>query len=164
LPKKYCELNVETCGLALITLQSINYHRVMAAAGYSGTTLLKKLGIKPETKLWVLHAPDNYAQLLESPISEQFAATGEVPDMVHLFAKNSSVFVTGMKKILPLCKKKPAIIIWVSWYKRSAGIATDLTENMIRDLALRNGLVDIKVCAVSDSWSGLKLVVPLSKR
>lgn len=136
----------------------------MATAGYAGTALLKKLGIKPETKLWVLHAPDNYEELLESPISKQFAVTGEVPDMVHLFAKNSSVFITCMKKILPICKKNPSVIIWVSWYKRSAGIVTDLTENMIRDLALQNGLVDIKVCAVSDNWSGLKLVVPLSKR
>ena len=69
-----------------------------------------------------------------------------------------------MKKILPLCKKNTAVAIWVSWYKKSSGIVTDLKEDQIRDFALQNGLVDIKVCAVSDCWSGLKLVVPLSKR
>jgi hypothetical protein len=59
---------------------------------------------------------------------------------------------------------KPTTIIWVSWYKKSAGIVTDITENEIREYALRNELVDVKVCAVSDLWSGLKLVVPLVKR
>ena len=69
-----------------------------------------------------------------------------------------------MKTILPVCKKNTSIIIWVYWYKKSSGKATDLTENLIRDFALQNNLVDIKVCAVSDIWSGLKLVVPLAKR
>ena len=69
-----------------------------------------------------------------------------------------------MKKILQICRKKTSVIIWVSWYKKSSGIATDLTEDLIRSFALQNNLVDIKVCAVSNEWSGLKLVVPLSKR
>jgi hypothetical protein len=69
-----------------------------------------------------------------------------------------------MKKILRLCKKKTSIIIWISWYKKSSGIATDLNEDLIRSFALQNNLVDIKVCAVSNEWSGLKLVVPVSKR
>jgi hypothetical protein len=76
--------------------------------------------------------------------------------------KNNKEFEAAMKKI----KKnlKPAIIIWVSWYKKSAGIPTDVTEDNIRNYALRNDLVDVKVCAVSDVWSGLKLVIPLNKR
>lgn len=67
-----------------------------------------------------------------------------------------------MKKIKK--NMKPTAIIWVSWYKKSAGIPTDITEDVIRNYALRNDLVDVKVCAVSDIWSGLKLVVPLAKR
>jgi hypothetical protein len=69
-----------------------------------------------------------------------------------------------MRSLAPLLKRNPGIVIWVSWYKKSSGIATDLTEDLIRGHALDNGLVDIKVCAVSEQWSGLKLVVPLNKR
>ena len=61
-------------------------------------------------------------------------------------------------------QKNTSLIVWVSWYKKSSGMSTDLTEDVIRNYALSHGLVDIKVCAVSDLWSGLKLVVPLSKR
>ena len=69
-----------------------------------------------------------------------------------------------MKKLKPICKKNPAITIWISWYKKTSKIPTDITEDTIRNYALRNGLVDVKVCAVSDIWSGLKLVIPLVKR
>ena len=69
-----------------------------------------------------------------------------------------------MKKLKLLCKQNPAITIWVSWYKKSAKIQTDITEDIIRNYALKNDLVDVKVCAVSDIWSGLKLVVPVAKR
>ena len=69
-----------------------------------------------------------------------------------------------MKVVLKLCKKNPAITVWVSWYKKSSGIYTDLSENIIREFALQNNLVDVKVCAVSEAWSGLKIVVPLAKR
>ena len=136
----------------------------MPATGYSGTPLLQKLGIKPVMKILVIHAPDNYARLLETPINTQFVKGKEMPDLIHLFAKNNLVFLAGMKKILPFCKKNPSVIIWVSWYKKAAGIVTDLTEDVIRNFALGNDLVDVKVCAVSDIWSGLKLVVPLAKR
>ena len=73
-------------------------------------------------------------------------------------------FEKEMKNVAIFSKKNPRIIIWVSWYKKSAGIATDITENEIRNYALQNDLVDVKVCAVSGQWSGLKLVVPLIKR
>ena len=136
----------------------------MPATGYSGTPLLQKLGIKPAMKLLVMHAPENYSRLLEMSIDSQLVRGEEIPDLIHLFAKNKAVFLAGMKKVLPICKKNSSVIIWVSWYKKAAGIATDLTEDIIRGFALENELVDIKVCAVSDEWSGLKLVVPLAKR
>ncbi len=136
----------------------------MATAGYSGTPLLKKLGIKPGMKLLLLNAPENYFELLESDLSGQVSTAKKIPDLIHLFAENNTRFITGMKKILPLCQKNPGVIIWVSWYKKSSGIISDLSEDVIRTFALQHDLVDIKVCAVSETWSGLKLVVPLSKR
>ena len=136
----------------------------MAIAGYSGTPLLKKLGIKPPMKILLSNEPDNYFELLEININDQLCNKNETPDLVHLFVKSNKEFELEMKKLQPAWKKNPMIIIWVSWYKKSAGIPTDVTEDTIRNYALRNDLVDVKVCAVSDEWSGLKLVVPLAKR
>jgi hypothetical protein len=133
-------------------------------AGYSNTPLLQKLGIKPAMKVLLLDAPDNYFDLLETDISVQLLKPKEIPDLIHLFAADNEAYEKGLKKILPLCRKNTATIVWVSWYKKSAGIATDLTEDIIRNTALQNDLVDIKVCAVSAIWSALKLVVPLAKR
>ena len=133
-------------------------------AGYSGTPLLKKIGIKPEMKVMLINEPDNYYELLEVDIGDQLSSKKEIPDLVHLFVKNNKDFEAWMKKLKSIIEKKPKIIIWVSWYKKSAGIQTDITEDTIRNYALKNRLVDIKVCAVSDIWSGLKLVVPVSKR
>lgn len=84
--------------------------------------------------------------------------------MVHLFVKSNKIFEKEMLRLKPLISKNPAIVIWVSWYKKSAKIPTDVTEDVIRNYALKNELVDVKVCAVNDVWSGLKLVVPLKKR
>ncbi|HLX65967.1 MAG TPA: hypothetical protein VKR41_03195, partial [Puia sp.] len=75
-----------------------------------------------------------------------------------------TTFVKSMRSLASAWKQNPQVVIWVSWYKKSSGMATDLTEDLIRGYALDNGLVDIKVCAVSEQWSGLKLVVPLNKR
>jgi hypothetical protein len=136
----------------------------MATTGYSGTPLLNKLGIKPEMKLLLINEPVNYYELLKLNISDQLCKKNEVPDLIHLFVKMNKEFEVEMKKIKPICKMNPKIIIWVSWYKKAAGIATDIREDVIRNYALRNDLVDVKVCAVSDIWSGLKLVVPLAKR
>jgi predicted nucleotidyltransferase len=133
-------------------------------AGYSGTPLLKKLGIKPEMKVLLIYQPDDYYSLLETNISDQLCKKNEIPDLVHLFVKTSKEFEKEMKKLKAVCKKNTFITIWVSWYKKSAKILTDMTEDMIRNYALKNELVDVKVCAVSDLWSGLKLVVPLQKR
>ena len=136
----------------------------MATTGYSGTPLLKKLGIKPDMKVLVINKPDNYDKLLEADINGQSPMKTETPDLVHLFVKNLKEFEAEMKKLKPLCQKNPKLSIWVSWYKKSAKIGTDITEDTIRNYALKNDLVDIKVCAVSDIWSGLKLVVPVAKR
>ena len=136
----------------------------MATAGYSGTPLIKKLGIKPAMKVLLINQPDNYYDLIETNITNQLCKKNEIPDFVHLFARTEKEFETEMKKINPVCKKNTSITIWVSWYKKSAKIVTDVTEHTIRNYALQNDLVDVKVCAVSDVWSGLKLVVPLKKR
>jgi hypothetical protein len=140
------------------------YFYEMASAGYSGTPLIRKLGIKPGYKLLLINAPGNYADLLESDISKQICRIGETPDLIHIFAKSFNEFETEMKKIQPIITKNKNINIWVSWYKKSSGITTNLTEDVIRNFALKNDLVDVKVCAVSGVWSGLKLVVPISKR
>lgn len=140
------------------------YLAFMAIVGYSGTPLIKKLGIKPEIKVLLINKPDNYFAILEADISDQSIKKNETPDFVHLFVKNVKEFETEMKKLNPVWKQNPNITIWVSWYKKAAKIPTDITEDTIRNYALRNDLVDVKVCAVSDLWSGLKLVVPVGKR
>lgn len=136
----------------------------MPTAGYSGTPLLKKLGVMPSMKVLLINQPPDYFDLLEADVREQFCKKNETPDFVHLFVKNEKEYLSEMKKLKPIYKKNTKIMIWVSWYKKSAKIPTDVTEDVIRDYALLNDLVDIKVCAVSDIWSGLKLVVPVAKR
>lgn len=133
-------------------------------AGYSGTPLLKKLGIKPEMKLLLVNRPADYFDLLETNISKQLCGKNETADFIHLFVKSKKEFETGMKNIAEMIRQNNEIIIWVSWYKKSAKMNTDITEDDIRNYALKNKLVDVKVCAVSDIWSGLKLVVPVALR
>lgn len=121
-------------------------------------------------KILLINQPDNYFELLDTNINDQLCRKNETPDLIHLFVKNNKEFEEQMKKLKSFFKKNPAIITWVSWYKKTAlrqaqgRLSTDVTEDIIRNYALRNGLVDVKVCAVSEIWSGLKLVVPLAKR
>lgn len=136
----------------------------MATVGYSGAPLINKLGIKPGMKLLLINQPDNYYALLETNVEDQLCGKNETPDLVHLFVKTVKEFETAMKKIKPVYKKNTALTIWVSWYKKAAKIPTDITEEVVRNYASQNDLVDVKVCAVSNVWSGLKLVVPLAKR
>ena len=136
----------------------------MATAGYSGTPLLKKLGIKPEHKLLFVNQPKNYFDLLEADLTDQLCRRNEAPDVIHLFVTTKKEFESEIKRFEELIKKNKNVAIWVSWYKKSSGITTDVTEDVIRNFALKNDLVDVKVCAVSDIWSGLKLVVPLKSR
>ena len=134
----------------------------MVTAGYSQTPLLKKLGIKDDLKVLLLNPPEDYFDLLSKDISGQFCGKKDKPDFIHLFVKSEKEFVAQMQKLVT--KILPTTIIWVSWYKKSAKIPTDITEDTIRNYALQHDLVDVKVCAVSEIWSGLKLVVPVSKR
>ena len=136
----------------------------MATAGYSGTALIKKLGIKPEMKVLIINKPDDYYKLLEVDITDQSCMSNDIPDFIHLFVKSVKEFESEMKALKSVYKKNSTVIIWVSWHKKAAKIPTDITEDVIRNYALKNDLVDVKVCAVSDIWSGLKLVVPLAKR
>ena len=136
----------------------------MGSVGYSGTPLLKKLGITPNLKILLINKPTDYFELLEADIREQLVKNNSIPDFVHLFAVTSKQFELEMQKLQPLYKSNPLITIWVSWYKKTSGIPTDLSEDSIRNYALQHGLVDVKVCAVSSIWSGLKLVVPKAMR
>lgn len=131
-------------------------------AGYSGTPILKKLGIKEEMKILLIGEPNDYYKLLQTDVSSQLCKKKETQDFIHLFVETNKQFEAEMKRIKQ--NMKLTTMIWVSWYKKSAGIPTDITEDVISNYALKNDLVDVKVCAVSDVWSGLKLVVPLVKR
>lgn len=132
----------------------------MAAAGYSGTPLIRKLGIKPGMKIRLLNAPGNYFELIEADISAQVVKSGG--DFVHIFAVSAKdlekLFLQSIKTIAP------GGMIWISWYKKSAKIPTDITEDRIREIVLPTGWVDVKVCAVSEAWSGLKIVQRLENR
>jgi len=155
------------CGGKTVDKLSFNVNLLilnMATAGYSGTPLIKKLGLSPGLKVRLIHAPGGYFDWLGTDISAQVCSSRDTPDWVHLFAGSREVFEKEMAALKALKVKNSGIVIWVSWYKKSSGIPTDLTEDIIRDYALRNGLVDIKVCAVSGEWSGLKLVVPVKDR
>ena len=129
-------------------------------AGYSGTPLATKLGIKPGISLLPIDAPKEYHAWLGSlPEGVSFLAnpTKAGCDLVHLFVQS----LAHLSRNLPRARSAivPDGMIWVSWYKKSAKIPTDVTEGVIRAMALETDLVDVKVCAVSDVWSGLKLVV-----
>ncbi len=131
-------------------------------AGYSATPLIKKLGIKDDMKIKLINEPEEDFELIEKNISDQLVKKNEKPDLIHLFVKTERDFKKEMGKLKSAFK--PTTIVWVSWYKKSAHIPTDVTEDTIRNYALQNDLVDVKVCAVSETWSGLKLVVPVAKR
>ncbi len=133
-------------------------------SGYSGTPLIKKLGIKPFTRALFVGAPKNYGQFLgplPEGVSVVTARRGHL-DFVHLFTTRRA----ELKKALPkmMAAIFPDGVIWVSWPKKVSKVETDITEDVIRDVALPLGLVDIKVCAVDETWSGLKLVVRKEKR
>jgi hypothetical protein len=136
----------------------------MPSAGYSGTPLIQKLGIKPATKLMLVNVPPDYYDLLQADVSRQLCSKNEVPDFIHLFVPDMNSFRNEMKKTEKLRRQNSAMVIWISWYKKSSRVSTDVTEDAIRAYALQHKLVDVKVCAVSEQWSGLKLVVPLASR
>jgi len=133
-------------------------------AGYSGTPLPQKLGIKPGSIVVTIDAPDNYRKLLGQIPSGVNFATRPVGNttFVHLFVKERRTLAIQLQL---LRKKIPdAAVVWVSWPKKSSGVATDVTEDVIRAVALPLGFVDIKVCAVDETWSGLKLMIRRENR
>ena len=128
-------------------------------AGYSGTPLAKKLGIKAGSEVVVVEGPSGYRKLLEPlPDGVKFATRlSATSDLVHVFATRKAELAKALKAFRAALRADAAV--WVSWPKKSAKVATDITEDTIRELALPLGFVDIKVCAVDETWSGLKLVV-----
>jgi hypothetical protein len=138
-------------------------------AGYSGTPLAKKLGIKEGFAVAAVNAPENYEELL-SPLPAGVEITrfdpGTLPngrvsarniDVIHFFTNSRDELARGLAKYMKLIKQDG--VIWVSWYKKAARLSTEITEDVVRDVCLPLGLVDIKVCAVDEKWSGLKLVI-----
>jgi hypothetical protein len=130
-----------------------------ASAGYSGTPLAKKLGVKDGTRIFLAGAPPNYADLL-APLPEGVrfdGRPGAATDIAHVFATaraDLARHLASLRKSL-----RPDAMVWVSWPKKASKVPTDITEDTIREVALPLGFVDVKVCAVTEVWSGLKLVV-----
>jgi hypothetical protein len=130
-----------------------------AAVGYSGTPLAKKLGMKDGARIFVVDAPDDYEDLL-APLPPGVAWVSKLDaktDLAHLFVRSKARL--GSQLAAAMRKMRPDCAVWVSWPKKSSGVATDVTEDTIREVALPMGLVDVKVCAVDETWSGLKLVI-----
>jgi hypothetical protein len=127
--------------------------------GYSGTPLVKKLGIKPGAQVYVVEGPANYATLV-APLPEgvkMVTRATEATDIAHVFVVKRSELAKLLKELR--AKLRSDAIVWVSWPKKAAKVSTDITEDTVREVALPLGFVDIKVCAVDNTWSGLKLMV-----
>jgi hypothetical protein len=127
-------------------------------AGYSGTPLAKKLGIKPGATLFLEGAPDPY------PSEGTTIARSLTPkvDLIHIFTKSAGELDAKLRRYRE--RMRDDAVIWVSWPKKASKVPTDITEDVIREIALPMGLVDIKVCAVDDVWSGLKLMIRREQR
>jgi len=132
--------------------------------GYSGTPLAKKLGIKDDFRAALLHLPDDVKTELRDAFEKCRIQriTNQYLDFIFLFAKSRA----GLElELLPAAKAlAPAGMLWISWPKKSSGVATDLTGDVVRQSGLDAGLVDVKVCAVTEVWSGLKFVIPVRNR
>lgn len=133
-------------------------------AGYSGRPLAAKLGIKPGWRVLARSPPQGYRELLEG-LPEAVTLGEDLPgevEMVHLFTRSRADLAAALPELLSRIRQDGAI--WVSWPKRASGVPTDVTEDTVREVALPLGLVDVKVCAVDDTWSGLKLVIRKENR
>ncbi len=135
-----------------------------STAGYSGTPLAKKLDIREGARVFVWDGPDDYADLVSPlPSGVRFAkGLDSEADLVHVFVTARSRMERALKTLRQTLR--PEATVWVSWPKKASKVRTDVTEDVIREVALPMGWVDIKVCAVSEVWSGLKLVVRRSER
>jgi hypothetical protein len=132
-------------------------------AGYSGTPLAKKLGIKAGHRLAFPGAPDGFDDLLELPdgVTVKTRAGGPL-DVIVFFTKSRA----ELERRMPALRRSmdPAAGLWIAWPKRSSGVETDMSEDVVRDLGYANQLVDNKVCAIDETWSGLRLVIRLKDR
>ncbi len=133
-------------------------------AGYSGRSTVQKLGLKPGARIFVDGLSGAYADIVgELPADVRIAKTAKAPlDIVHLFAAEAKGLAAKLRAYRQAIA--PAGMIWVSWPKKASGVVTDLTEKEVRETGLAAGLVDIKVSAVDDVWSGLKFVIPVKDR
>jgi hypothetical protein len=133
-------------------------------AGYSGRPLAQKLGIKPHTIVVAIDAPSHYRRLLDKFPSGANVATRPVGEtnFVHLFVKQRRALEKHLHELRQKIAQDAAL--WVSWPKKSSGVPTDVTEDVIRSVALPLGFVDVKVCAVDETWSGLKLMIRKKNR
>ena len=128
----------------------------MSAVGYSGKPVWEKLGLKPGMRVSVLGQDIKYAQLVGMDFEVESAASNDA-ELVHLFVVERAVLESELSRLWTECSR--TVVVWVSWPKKASKVPTDIDEQVIRDVCLPMGWVDIKVCAVSDVWSGLKLVV-----
>jgi len=126
--------------------------------GYSGTPLPKKLGIKDGFTISLIDAPEEVLVELRQELAKcNVARAGQADlDFVHLFTKSKVALAKDFKRVSK--QLAPAGMLWISWPKKSSGVTTDIDENVVREIGLAAGLVDVKVCAVTDVWSGLKFV------
>jgi len=133
-------------------------------AGYSGTPLVRKLGIKSNFDVAFVNAPENFLKQLELPhgVNVKSISRSKGLDFILVFVKGRTTLTTAFAQYSG--KIKPNAMLWISWPKKSSGVETDLNENIVRDIGLAAGLVDVKVCAVDEIWSGLKFVYRLRDR
>jgi hypothetical protein len=131
-------------------------------AGYSGTPLPKKLGIKEQFRVALLDLPPDVKTDLKTALAGCQIAKDEPVDFAMIFVKTAG----ELKKEFPRFSKllAPSGMLWVSWPKKASGVASDLDENEVRRIGLEAGLVDVKVCAVNEIWSGLKFVIRIKDR
>lgn len=133
-------------------------------AGYSGTPLAKKLGIKDGFTVVTINAPENYRELVTPMPDGASVAAGRSSDvdLIHLFTNSRDELFGELARCVREIKQNGTI--WVSWYKKTAKLPTEITEDTVREAAFPLGLVDVKVCAVDEKWSGLKLVIRRENR
>ena len=132
-------------------------------SGYSGTPIAKKLGIGPGCRVLVTGAPAAYRTIVDLPDGVTLARTpGARVDVFHAFVTQRSELASRLPRWLAAMRADA--VVWVSWPKRASKLPTDVTEDVVREVALPLGLVDVKVCAVDERWSGLKLVIRKERR